>query len=218
MFTGLIEDVGKVVAISPVAGGGGRMITIRTRLPIDEIELGASVAMDGVCLTAETFGADTFTVTAGRETLSLTTVGDWAPGRPVNLERALRVGDRLGGHLVAGHVDGLGRVERIEKTGESWVIWIQAPGDLSRYIATKGSVCLDGVSLTVNEVSARSSGDAFRVNIIPHTALETTLAGYQPGRKVNLEADLIARYLERLLEGRGGGGLTFERLAELGYK
>lgn len=223
MFTGLIEDVGTVVAVRPVGGGGGRELTVRTAIPVAEIAVGDSVAMDGVCLTAETFGADHLTVTAGRETLALTTVGEWAAGRRVNLERALRVGDRLGGHLVAGHVDGPGHVESADKRGESWVIWVATPPELSRYVAAKGSICMDGVSLTVNELrpARRGGGDAFRVNIIPHTAAETTLAGYTPGRAVNLEVDLLARYVERLLAGgaagQEGGGLTLERLRELGY-
>jgi riboflavin synthase len=233
MFTGLIEDVGALVSAREIGGGGGRELTIRTALPTTEIAIGDSIACDGVCLTAETLGADTFTVTAGRETLALTTVGGWRAGRRLNLERALQAGARLGGHLVAGHVDGVGAVESVEERGESWVIWIAAPAELGRYIATKGSICLDGVSLTVNELRDSASACAFRINIIPHTAAMTTLAGYRPGRPVNLEVDLVARYLERLLqggaaagggasegsdEGRGGGGLTLERLRELGYK
>jgi len=222
VFTGLVEDRGVVVAAAP-AGGGARL-TLRTSIPVAEIAVGDSVAVDGVCLTAETFGADTFTVTAGRETLALTTAGDWRPGREVHLERALRVGDRLGGHLVQGHVDGVGRVASAEVARESLVVWVEAPPALRRYIASKGSICVDGISLTVNELRG-DGGACFRINLIPHTALVTSVRAWQPGRRVNLEVDVIARYVERMLSAgppAPGGenpppGLTLERLARLGY-
>ncbi len=226
MFTGLVEDRGVIVSTSPL--GGGRKLTLRTKLPIREIAVGDSVAVDGVCLTAEAFGADTFSVTAGRETLSLTTAGDWRPGRAVHLERALRVGDRLGGHLVQGHVDGVGHVTSAQAAGESIVIWIEAPPAIRRYIATKGSVCVDGISLTVNELRGEGGG-SFRINVIPHTAQVTTVGAWAPGRRVNLEVDVIARYVERMLQAEAPhagvastdttptGGLSLERLARLGF-
>ncbi len=210
MFTGLVEDVGRIVEVVP--RGNGRVLTVRTGLPLAEVALGASIAIDGVCLTAEGFTAETFSLTAGKETLACTTVGGLVAGRRVNLERALRVGDRLGGHLVQGHVDGTARVTSVRQDQESLVVWLEAPQPLRRYIATKGSVTLDGVSLTVNELS----GGTFRVNLIPHTVTATTLGERGPGDSVNLEVDLLARYVERLL-AEPGDRLTFERLRALGF-
>jgi riboflavin synthase len=227
MFTGLVEDTGAIIASRPA--GNGRSLTIRTRIPAAEIAIGDSIACDGVCLTAETIGSDSFTVTAGIETLQKTTVGSWSAGRSVHLERALRVGDRLGGHLVQGHVDGVAEVASLSKAAESVVIWIRAPGDLAKYVVTKGSICVDGVSLTVNEVqdlrspggslrasSTLADGSLFRVNIIPHTATVTRLGGLSAGDRVNLEVDLLARYVERLLGG-SAGGLTEEKLRQHGF-
>ncbi len=211
MFTGLVEDVGTVVSVSP--RGNGRVITVRTAIALAEVGVGASIAVDGVCLTAEGFAGDTFTVTAGKETLAVTTVGRFQKGRRVNLERALRLGDRLGGHLVQGHVDGVGTVKSLRREQESLVVWIEVPKDLRRYVAVKGSVTLDGVSLTVNELSE----GGFRVNLIPHTVEVTTLGDRSPGDPVNLEVDLLARYVERLLAEPGDDALTFERLRALGY-
>ena len=210
MFTGLVADVGKVLSVKPA--GSGRTLLIQTAFDLDQVELGASIAHDGICLTVETKTKDRFTVTAGKETLDKTTLGGWGVGRKVHLEQALRVGDRLGGHLVQGHVDGVGTVRSVDKHQESWVIWVEAPQELARYMVTKGSVCIDGVSLTVNQVR----GASFRVNIIPHTASNTHMTELGPGSKVNLEVDVLARYVERLLEGNREG-LTFERLRELGY-
>jgi riboflavin synthase len=210
MFTGLVEDIGTVVAVSPK--GNGRLLTLRTAIPLSDVALGASIAVNGVCLTAEGFSGDTFTVTAGKETLDVTTVGGLKKGRRVNLERALRVGDRLGGHLVQGHVDGVGQVKTVTRDRESLVVWVDVPKPLRRYVAVKGSITVDGVSLTVNELS----GGAFRVNLIPHTVGETTLGERGPGNPVNLEVDLLARYVERLL-AEPGESLTFERLRDLGY-
>lgn len=210
MFTGLVTDLGEVVQIRP--RGRGLSIVIRTAYDLAKVQEGDSIACDGVCLTAETFGADTFTITAGRETLDHSTLGTWRVGRKVHLEQAMAVGDRLGGHIVQGHVDGVGRIRSASKQQESLVIWIEAPHQLTRYMVAKGSVCMDGVSLTINEVQ----GNAFRVNVIPHTASNTHLLDLKAGEKVNLEVDVIARYVERLLQG-DRGGMSFERLRNLGY-
>jgi riboflavin synthase len=210
MFTGLITDVGTIRAIR--AAGNGVRLSVATAYDLSKVNVGASIACDGICLTAETFGADTFEVTAGRETMECTTLGTWKVGHRVHLEQALALGDRLGGHIVSGHVDGVGKVTSIRQDAESWVIWIEVPEELSRYVAEKGSVCVDGVSLTINEVR----GTGFRVNIIPHTIASTHMSQFRAGSGVNIEVDLLARYVERLL-GRDEGGLTLERLRELGF-
>jgi len=209
MFTGLVSDVGEVLELSP--SGRGRRLRLSTAYDLAQVELGASIACDGICLTVESKEARSFTVTAGIETLECTTLGGWKKGRRVHLEQALRLGDRLGGHLVSGHVDGVGRTTRIERLQESVVVWIEAPSELARYVAPKGSICVDGVSLTVNEVHEAS----FRVNLVPHTVAHTHLAG-AVGERVNLEVDLLARYVERLM-GSEASGLTMERLEALGY-
>jgi riboflavin synthase len=194
MFTGIISDMGTVAARD-----GGRF-AIRCAYPADTIAVGASIACDGACLTAitvasEAEGGSTFTVDVSNETLAKTTLDAWQPGRRVNLERALRAGEELGGHLVAGHVDGVGRIVDMRMDGQSRRLTIEAPEDLARYIAPKGSVALDGISLTVNEVDQ----SRFGINIIPHTLTHTTLGGRKPGDRVNLEVDLIARYVARLM-------------------
>ena len=197
MFTGLITDVGRVRAVTSV---GDRRIEIETSFPIAEIELGASIACSGVCLTAIEFGDNWFAVEASEETTSKTTVGDWQAGDALNLERSLRIGDELGGHLVFGHVDGVAKIAERRTDGDSIRFSILAPDDLAPYIASKGSVALSGVSLTVNEVD----GNRFGVNIIPHTADATTLGKLSAGDRVNLEADMLARYVARQLEARKG--------------
>ena len=213
MFTGLVEDVGEIVEVRPQ--GYGWRLRIRTSIPLESIREGDSVAVDGVCLTAEGRGAGCFEAVAGRETLERSTLGAARAGRRVHLERALALGDRLGGHLVQGHVDGLGRVVRSEDRRESWVLWLEVPQGLTRYIAAKGSLCVDGVSLTVNELV----GTELRLNVVPHSAKVTRLAGLRAGDSVNLEVDILAKYVERLL-GAGdstGGGLTPERLRRAGF-
>ena len=195
MFTGLITDVGRVRAVTSV---GDRRIEIETSFPIAEIELGASIACSGVCLTAIEFGDNWFAVEASEETTSKTTVGDWQAGDALNLERSLRIGDELGGHLVFGHVDGVAKIAERRTDGDSIRFSILAPDDLAPYIASKGSVALSGVSLTVNEVD----GNRFGVNIIPHTADATTLGKLSAGDRVNLEIDMLARYVARQLEAR----------------
>jgi riboflavin synthase len=214
MFTGLVEDVGTVVGVVP--RGKGKALQIRTTIDLSEVAAGDSIAVDGVCLTAETFHGDTFHAVAGRETLARTTLHTVRAGRRVHLERALALGDRLGGHLVQGHVDGTGRVTKVSDQQESWVVWVAVPSELQRYVAQKGSITVDGVSLTVNELAA----GAARLNIVPHTAAVTRLGGLRPGDEVNLEVDVLAKYVERLLGITPGaqGGVTPELLRRYGYE
>jgi riboflavin synthase len=192
MFTGIITDVGEVRAIER---GGDTTYRIGTRLDAAALPIGASVACSGVCLTVVEKGADWFAVQASAETLSRTTLAGWRVGTRVNLERALRLGDELGGHIVSGHVDGVARILGRRDEGDSVRFAIEAPASLSRAIAPKGSVALDGVSLTVNEVS----GTRFGINIIPHTQRETTFGAAREGDELNLEIDMLARYVARLL-------------------
>lgn len=196
MFTGLISDVGEVVARD--AG----VFTIATRYPAASIPTGASICCDGVCLTATAIAPDPigarFKVDVSNETLAKTTLKAWVAGRKVNLERSLRAGDELGGHIVSGHVDGVARIVSIREDGESRRFLLEAPEHLARYIAPKGSIALDGTSLTVNEVA----GDRFGVNVIPHTLTVTTWGAKTPGEPINLEVDVFARYVARLLEFR----------------
>ena len=197
MFSGIVADLGTIVERSP--RGNGCTLLIETGFPVDGedgIQLGDSIACNGVCLTAESLQPpNRFTVAAGKETLDCTTFGSLKAGDRLHLERALQVNARLDGHIVSGHVDGVGTVVSTTAEKESWVVWIESPQSLARYIAKKGSITVDGVSLTVNEVNDAQ----FRVNIIPFTAEHTTLCKHPPGGRVNLEVDLIARYLERML-------------------
>ena len=217
MFSGIVADLGTIVSVSP--RGNGSTLEIQTGFPVGGaagIQLGDSIPHNGICLTAETLQPpNRFTVAAGKETLDCTTLGTFKAGDRVHLERALQVNDRLDGHIVSGHVDGVGTMISTAQDAESWVLWIDAPQDLARYIAKKGSITVDGVSLTVNEVS----GTRFRVNIVPFTAEHTTLCKHAPGAGVNLEVDLIARYLERMLgvDNSAPGGMTRERLEALGF-
>ncbi|MDP3377462.1 MAG: riboflavin synthase [Brevundimonas sp.] len=194
MFTGIVTDVGRVRRIQATARD--HRYEIETAFDTSTIELGASISHAGCCLTVTEKGAGWFAVEVSGETLSKTTLGDWAEGTRVNLERAARLGDELGGHIVSGHVDGLGTVQSITPEGGSHRIEIEAPAPLHRYIAAKGSITVDGVSLTVNEVEGRTFG----LNIIPHTWDHTTLGGLQVGNSVNLEIDMLARYLARWQE------------------
>jgi riboflavin synthase len=193
MFTGIITDLGRVRA---VRAEGDTRIEIATRYEDSAIPIGTSIACSGACLTVIDKGPGWFAVQASAETLACTTLGDWRPGTRVNLERALRFGDELGGHLVAGHVDAVGRIVAITPEGASRRFVFEAPPQLARFIASKGSVAVDGISLTINEVD----GARFGVNIISHTLSVTTLGGAEPGDRVNLEIDLLARYLARLIE------------------
>jgi riboflavin synthase len=192
MFTGIVTDLGRVRAVLP---GGDTGFEIETRYDTGTIAVGASIACSGVCLTAIELGRSWFRVQASAETLSRSTLGAWRVGTPVNLERSLKLGDELGGHLVAGHVDGVGRLVSERAEGDSIRLVFEAPATLAPGIATKGSVAVDGVSLTVNEVT----GARFGVNIIPHTRGMTGLGSLKVGDPVNLEIDLIARYVARLM-------------------
>lgn len=197
MFTGLIEGVGQVLALEP-RGGDLRLRIGVGSLPFADVSLGESIAVSGVCLTVIDFDAASFAADASTETLALTTLGELAVGHAVNLERAMRPTDRLGGHLVSGHVDGLGRVLSVHEDARAQRWRFAAPARLLKYIATKGSICVDGVSLTVNAVDA----EGFEVALIPHTVSQTAFATTQVGASVNLEVDLVARYVERLLSAR----------------
>ena len=195
MFTGIITDLGRVKA---VAQRGDTRFVFETGYDTEAIAIGASIACSGPCLTVVDKGPGWFAVDASAETLSKTTLGDWRPDTPVNFERALKAGDELGGHLVSGHVDGVAGVVSREPEGDSLRFSFEAPAELARFIAPKGSVALDGVSLTVNAVA----GARFGINIIPHTARETSLGSLQAGARVNLEIDLLARYVDRLMSQR----------------
>jgi riboflavin synthase len=191
MFTGIVEATGSIHSSTPT-GKGARIEVAAGGLDMSDVRIGDSIAVDGCCLTViEKTGAG-FMVDVSQETLTCT--AGFAVGKAVNLEKALRLSDRLGGHLVSGHVDGVGEVTRFEQIGESWLLEARVPGELARYIARKGSITISGVSLTVNHVD----GDRFDVNLIPHTLEVTNLKGLRTGASVNLEVDLIARYLERL--------------------
>lgn len=199
MFTGIVEALGTIVEARPQ--GGDLRLYVRTgALDLSDVKLGDSIATNGVCLTAVALPGDGFWADVSRETLDHTYFDQLQPGMPVNLEKALTPSSRLGGHLVSGHVDGIGTITEMRDDGRSTRIRIEAPMELSRYIATKGSICIDGISLTVNAVE----GAAFELNIVPHTLDQTLIKYYSVGRIVNIEVDQIARYLERLLQGSTG--------------
>lgn len=196
MFTGLITDIGKILRVEP-ATTGGRVFVIATSYDIDDLELGESIAVDGACLTVTRRHDGAFEIDASPETLARTTLGDRRQGEPVHLERALRVGDRLGGHFVLGHVDGVGHVRKKRRDGNAWVVDVEAPESVLPFLIEKGSVTLDGVSLTVNRVDA----NGFSVAIVPFTVEKTNLGSYTVGRAVNLEADVLGKYVHRILGG-----------------
>lgn len=197
MFTGIIESVGRIASIEP-RGGDVRMFVEAQDGYLVDVALGDSVAVSGICLTVREKTDHGFAADLSVETLQSTSSGSWVAGRRVNLEKALTPHRPLGGHLVSGHVDGVGRLIERRQDARSWRMQFEAPAALARYIARKGSITIDGISLTVNDVE----GSTFGVNIIPHTLDQTTLGDLQPGDAVNLEVDLIARYLERLLQAR----------------
>jgi riboflavin synthase len=194
VFTGIVQDIGRIVSRTP-RGGDVRLRIAVGRLPLAGVRAGDSIAVSGVCLTVLDIDAGAFSADVSNETLSLTTLGELEDGSTVNLEPSLRAGDPLGGHLVSGHVDGIGRLVSLAQDARSWRMRFETPPALARYVARKGSIAIDGVSLTVNEVEGREFG----VNIIPHTFEVTTLGSVVPGRRVNLEIDPIARYVERLI-------------------
>lgn len=196
MFTGIITDIGTIVSAEQ---RGDLRLVVRTDYDMDSVTIGASIACSGVCLTVVEKAEGQFGVDASAETVSRTASGMWTAGNRLNLERALKVGDELGGHIVTGHVDGVGQIVASEEVGDSWKVTIEAPAALAPYIAAKGSITVDGVSLTVNEVADQADGSAhFTLNIIPHTAAMTTLNTLAVGREVNLEIDVLARYLKRM--------------------
>lgn len=217
MFTGIVQALGKLVA-SENRSGDKRLRIHTGTLDLSDVALGDSIATNGVCLTVVALPGDGFWADVSVETLDYTTLGGLKTGAQVNLEKALRASERLGGHIVSGHVDGVGEIISIHSDARSIRYRLRAPSDLAKYIAHKGSICVDGVSLTVNRVE----GSEFELNIVPHTQLKTLFGEYKTGSRVNLEVDVIARYLERLLLGEkatetGNSKLTVGFLAENGF-
>jgi len=220
MFTGIIESVGRIKNIEPVGGDMRLHVATSSReggtLDMSDVQLGDSIAVNGVCLTAVEFDDKHFVADVSNETITLTSLKNLAAGSEVNLEKALLPTTRLGGHLVSGHVDGLGEIVSVKDESRSIKYVVRAPDELKHYIAMKGSICIDGTSLTVNKITDAD----FEINIVPHTQQRTIIKNYKPGTKVNLEVDLIARYLERLLlkqDDNIGSGITLENLAKAGF-
>ncbi len=215
IFTGIVEESGKVKDVR--RGGQSCQLDIEAELVLADVKLGDSIAVNGVCLTVVDFNRSRFTADVMLETLKKTSLESLRPGDRVNLERALRLGDRMGGHMVLGHVDGVGRITEQQKVDIAMVTWISCSGDLLRYILPKGSVAIDGISLTVVDVGA----DRFSVSLIPHTAGMTTLGWKKPGALVNLETDIIGKYVERLLKTPGkrlpGERLDMDFLQQQGF-
>jgi len=213
MFTGLIETVGELVSIEKRGASGS--LTVKTALPLEEIAIGASIAVNGACLTVVRKGGGTVTFDVSPETIDRTGFKNLKGGSPVNMERAMRLSDRLDGHLVSGHIDCVATVIERREVAGNIIFSFRFPAPFAKYIAAKGSVAIDGISLTVNTVGP----DSFSVNVIPHTAAKTTLLSRRVGDEVNIETDLLCRYLERLLAGRESreGGVTFDLLAKSGF-
>ena len=213
MFTGIVEEIGHVRQIT--RQGEFQRMQISAQRVLEDVKMGDSINVDGVCQTVVHFDAQSFSVETVSETLSRTTLGQFQSGRPVNLERALCPGDRLGGHIVQGHVDGVGHVGSVQERQNEWRIQITVPSTLQRYIAEKGSIAIDGTSLTVADLS----DGGFTISVIPHTFDYTILSQRRVGDAVNLEVDVLARYIERLLAGDAGSnaGLSFESLRNMGY-
>ena len=215
MFTGIIEATGKLAAV--VKRGNDISVTIESvELDFSDVKLGDSIACNGVCLTVTHFGTHSFNADISSETLAHTLFGHYQTGQRINLEKAMLPTTRMGGHIVSGHVDGVSQVIKIEQSGRASNIWLSLPATLARYVAAKGSVTVDGISLTVNELNHH----AFRLTIVPHTAAHTTIAALKAGSKVHLEVDLIARYLERLLSKDSAGttgGVSMALLSQRGF-
>lgn len=216
MFTGIIEAVGRINKVEP-CGGDLRLEIKAGSLDLADVKLGDSIACNGVCLTATRLTGEGFWADVSQESLANTTIGGWRAGDALNLEKALMATSRLGGHLVTGHVDGVGEVLERYSEARSERFWIEAPAALAKYIARKGSITVDGTSLTVNQVD----GARFELNIVPHTLEHTIMGEYRPGRRVNLEVDLVARYLERLITASGtdtqDSSISLEFLARHGF-
>jgi riboflavin synthase len=217
MFTGIIQSVGQVASIRQADGGDWQLAVQVGKLDMRDVALGDSIAVNGVCLTVIEMSSDQFVADVSNETLTVTAFADFASGTRVNLEKALRLADRLGGHMVSGHVDGVGQLISIQADGRSWRYQFSLPEALVRYVCAKGSITINGVSLTVNQVSMHD----FSVNLVPHTLQETNLGDLIVGNRVNLEVDMIARYLERLMIGATNrdtqSKLTPAFLAEHGF-
>ena len=196
MFTGIVTDIGEILSVTPGGNAADRRFVVRTQHDLAPVSLGASIACSGCCLTVVEKGGDWFAVEVSEESLAKTHLGDWKEGRRINLELSLKLGDELGGHLVYGHVDGIGTIASMTPEGGSMRFVFEAPAEVARFVAPKGSIAIDGISLTVNEVD----GNRFGVNIIPHTQEVTTLGQAKVGQRVNLEVDMLARYVARLLE------------------
>lgn len=216
MFTGIIEATGFIKTIS--RSGSDAVVTIDSgKLDMSDVKLGDSIATNGVCLTVTQFTQNSFTADVSGETLKRTTFATASAKTAVNLEKAMLPSTRFGGHIVSGHVDGVGEIKAIENVGNAVEYWVEVPQSLSRYIAEKGSITVDGISLTVNDVK----GDSFKLTIVPHTSGETTISEFAVGKKVNLEVDIIARYVERLIgikqQSQSQSGVTMELLAQSGF-
>ncbi len=216
MFTGIIEAVGKLTAIT--AKGEDISITVDTgKLDMSDVKLGDSIATNGVCLTVVAFGSRSYTADLSLETLNLTGFTQYKMGDKVNLEKAMLPTMRFGGHIVSGHVDGVGSIVERNQVGRAIEFWVEIPNDITKYVAYKGSITVDGISLTVNELRK----NAFKLTIVPHTSEETTMDNFQVGRKVNLEVDVLARYMERLLQGNSEqqpeSKITMEFLQQNGF-
>ena len=214
MFTGIIQSIGKIISIT-VGSVDTRLSVNVGNMPFDDVEMGESISINGACMTVVAFDKNSFSVDVSKESLAMTTLGRLKTGSTVNLERAMRLSDRLGGHLVSGHVDGVGQITQRVTEGRSVRFGIRVPDELAKYIAHKGSVCIDGVSLTVNEVK----GTEFSLQIIPHTLQETIFNRYSIGDQVNIEVDIIARYLESLLlKKEEPSGVTMDQIIKAGFK
>lgn len=214
MFTGIVEAIGSVARLQQL-GSDWRLAINSGKLGLSDVVLGDSIAVNGCCLTVVELGENIFGADVSNESMRCTALGEFKDGTRVNLEKAMLASGRLGGHIVSGHVDGVGSLIESTEDGASISLVYEAPKEIAKYIAGKGSICIDGTSLTVNEVV----GQKFTVNVIPHTQIETIIGDYKAGQKVNLEVDLIARYLERLLQGAnsGEGGLSKNFLAKHGF-